>query len=282
MNKWNLIVDVALCNNCNNCVIATKDEYIGNTFPGYSAPQNAAGDSVVTLERKVRGSAPMVDTVYVPKLCQHCDDAPCIKATGNDGSIRKREDGIVIVDPVKSKGRRDLVNTCPYGAIVWNEKEQVAQNWIFDAHLLDQGWKEPRCAQACPTRVFETVKTSDASIAARAKAEGLEQLRPELNTKPRVLYKNLHRYNRCFIGGTVSAMTREGVDCVYDATVTLLKDGAAIGNIKTDEFGDFKFEKLAMNGGAYTVEIAHPQFGTKQVAATLGNDSLFLGEIRLN
>ncbi len=32
MKKWNLIIDVALCENCNNCVLSTKDEQVGNDW----------------------------------------------------------------------------------------------------------------------------------------------------------------------------------------------------------------------------------------------------------
>ena len=90
---------------------------------------------MIRIERRTRGATPMVDAAYVPRLCNHCDDAPCIRAAGDD-SIRKRDDGIVIIDPVKAKGRRDLVESCPYGAIIWNEREQLPQSWFFDAHLL--------------------------------------------------------------------------------------------------------------------------------------------------
>ena len=49
-------------------------------------------------------------------MCNHCDDAPCVRAGG--GAIRKRDDGIVVIDPVAARGRRDLIDSCPYGAIV--------------------------------------------------------------------------------------------------------------------------------------------------------------------
>ena len=41
--KWNLIVDVARCDNCRLCFLAVKDEYIGNDFPGVSAAQPPQG-----------------------------------------------------------------------------------------------------------------------------------------------------------------------------------------------------------------------------------------------
>ena len=82
MKKWNLIVDVALCENCHNCTLAAKDEHVGNDFPGYAAPQPKRGHDWIRIERKVRGTAPMVDAAYLPTMCNHCDDAPCVKAGG--------------------------------------------------------------------------------------------------------------------------------------------------------------------------------------------------------
>jgi Fe-S-cluster-containing dehydrogenase component len=67
-----------------------------------------------------------------------------------DGAVRKRPDGIVIIDPVKSKGQKQIVDACPYGAVTWNEEKQIPQAWPFDAHLLDHGWTRTRAEQACP------------------------------------------------------------------------------------------------------------------------------------
>ena len=203
MSKWNLIINVGRCENCYNCVIAERDEHVGNDFPGYAAPAAAVGDSPIRILRRVHGSAPMVETTYLPVMCNHCDDAPCIRYAGD--AIRKRDDGIVIIDPVKAKGRKDIVDSCPYGAIVWNEEQQVPQTWIFDAHLLDQGWRQPRCQQVCPTDVFEAVKLDDAAMQQKAAREGLKPLKPELGAKPRVWYRGLERWETCFIGGSVSA-----------------------------------------------------------------------------
>ena len=164
MSQWNLIIDVARCENCNNCVLANKDEFVGNNFPGYSAPQPLHGESTIKISRTVRGEGHMVDAAYLPTLCNHCDDAPCMKKGGD--CISKRADGIVIIDPEKSKGRKDLVAACPYGSIVWNADLNIPQNWIFDAHLLDKGWKEPRCSQSCPTGSMRAVKHSNAGMAA--------------------------------------------------------------------------------------------------------------------
>ena len=279
MTQWNLIIDVARCENCNNCVLANKDEYVGNDFPGYSAPQALHGAGTMRIHRRVRGEGHMVDAAYLPTMCNHCDDAPCIKAAGAD-VIRKRADGIVIIDPVKAKGRKDLVQACPYGAIVWNDEQQLPQAWIFDAHLLDKGWKEPRCAQSCPTDAIRAVKLDDAQMSQLTKDEGLQVLKPELGTKPRVHYKNLYRYTSHFIGGSVITQDGKTTDCVAGASVKLLKEGRTIQQATTDTFGDFKFDGLEGGSGRYVVRVEHAKWGSANVEVTHG-DTVNLGEIVL-
>jgi len=174
MSKYNLIIDVAECTNCNLCTLATMDEYVGNEWPGVSAPMPRNGHNWIKIQTNERGQAPMIDVAFVPTMCNHCDDAPCVKAGA--GAVRKRDDGIVVFDPVACRGRSDLVDACPYGAVVWNEARQLPQTWFFDAHLLDQGWRAPRCVTVCPTRALQAVKIDDATMAARAEAEA-EDLR---------------------------------------------------------------------------------------------------------
>lgn len=246
---WQLIIDVAECHNCSNCVLAAKDEFVGNDFPGYSAPHAAQGPAVIRIERHVRGSGHHVDTAHVPRLCNHCADAPCVKAGA--GAVTQREDGIVIFDPVKAQGRRDLIDACPYGAVVWNDELQLPQSWIFDAHLLDAGWKEPRCATVCPTRAIQALQLDDGAMARRAQQEGLRALRPELGTRPRVHYRNLHRADSLFIAGSV---VLDG-ECVAGAEVRLLRGDAPLAHQHTDAFGDFRFDGLAP--GDYAIRASH-------------------------
>lgn len=278
MSQWNLIIDVARCENCNNCTLANKDEYVGNNFPGYSAPHALHGAGTIKIHRQVRGEGHLVDAAYLPTLCNHCDDAPCIKKAGD--AIKKRADGIVMIDPDRAKGRKDLVEACPYGAIVWNDEYSLPQQWIFDAHLLDSGWKEPRCAQTCPTEAMRAVKLDAAEMTRLAKAEGLQVLQPELGTKPRVYYKNLYRYTHCFIGGSVVARSAGVLDCVPQATVELIQRGKTLQTTQSDAFGDFKFDGLAPESGSYSVRVSHSAFGSREIDAHLGR-TVVLGEIEL-
>jgi Fe-S-cluster-containing dehydrogenase component len=281
MKKWNMIIDVAECTNCNLCTLAIMDEYVGNEWPGYTKPMPKHGHKWINILQKERGqftgASPMIDIAYVPTMCNHCDNAPCIAKSG--GAIKKRDDGIVLIDPEKAKGRKDLVDACPYGHIWWNEELQVAQAWPFDAHLIDAGWQQTRGHQSCPTGAMRAVALEDGEMARMAREEGLEVMRPELGAKPRVYYRNLWRYTKCFIGGSISLEQNGVVDCVERACVRLLKDGVQIAEIGSDNYGDFKFDKLDEGSGKYTVEIS-ARGRSKTVEAQLGA-SVNLGEIRL-
>ena len=257
MKKWYLIIDVAKCENCNNCFLACKDEHCGNDWPGYSVSQPDHGHRWMNILRKERGRYPFVDMAYLPKPCLHCDPAPCMAAVP-DGTIYKREDGIVIIDPVKAKGRREIAEACPYGAIWWNEEQAIAQKCTLCAHLLDRGWKKPRCVQACPTGALTIHFLEPSTARDLIRSRRLEVLdNPRAPASARVRYENLYRFKRVFIAGSVAVDKDSTAECAAGAAVELHKDGALIDRQKTDAFGDFKFDGLPENSGVYTVFIRH-------------------------
>ena len=179
MKKWNMIIDVAECTNCNLCTLAAMDEYAGNEWPGYSASMPKHGHKWINILQKERGQMPMIDVAYVPTMCNHCDDPPCMKAAPK-GVVTKRGDGIVIIDPEKAKGQRQLVDACPYGHIWWNAELQLPQAWPFDAHLLDRGWKQTRGQQSCPTGAMRAInKESVAQVLHRSHTPALDCCRVE-------------------------------------------------------------------------------------------------------
>ena len=278
VKKWNLVIDVAACHNCHNCFIAAKDEHVGNDIPGFAAPQPLHGHRWIDIRTQERGRAPHLDAAHLPTMCNHCDDSPCVKA--GRGAVRKRADGIVIIDPKLAVGRRDLVDACPYGAIWWNEELKLPQHWIFDAHLIDRGWKEPRCVQACPTAAMTSAKLDDDALAARVANEGWEVLHPEFGTRPRVFYRNLHRYVACFVGGTLVARANGVDDCVAGATVEVIKDGSVVASAKSDDFGEFKVDGLGEDSGTYEVVVRANGYRDARTAVTLGV-SRYLGVVRL-
>ncbi|MCL4776326.1 MAG: oxidoreductase [Gammaproteobacteria bacterium] len=278
--KWNMIIDVAHCDNCRNCFLATKDEHIGNDFAGYAAAQPARGHSWIDIKRHERGQYPIVEANFMPVMCNHCDNAPCMKVAKN-GAVTKRADGIVIIDPEKARGQKAIVGACPYGAIYWNEEKQLPQAWIFDAHLLDQGWTKTRAEQSCPTNVFRSLKVEDEEMQRIRAEEGLEVLQPDLGTRPRVYYKNLHLMTTCLVGGSVTAMINGVEECAEGAEVVLVLDGREVSRTATDTFGEFKFDRIAKNSGACEVRVNLPGTGQASARFDVGEDSLYLGVIPL-
>jgi len=276
--KWNMIVDIEPCNNCRGCFLAVKDEHTGNDFPGYAAEQPAMGANWMDIERHERGEYPIVDAHFMPVMCNHCDDAPCMEKGGD--AVKKRPDGIVIFDPVKAKGRKDLVDACPYGAVTWNEELELPQTWIFDAHLLDDGWHQTRAEQSCPVDVFKSVKVSDGDMANIIKEHDLEVLQPELGTKPRVYYKNMYLMTKCFVAGTVVADVDGVEECIEGAEVVLKQNGNEVARTTTDTFGEFKVDRLDKNSGSYELEITASE-GKASTSVEVAEKSPYVGVLTL-
>lgn len=278
MKSWFVLVDVAQCEGCNNCLLACKDEHEGNAWAGYTLPQPRHGRSWIDIHSKERGQFPLIDVAYLPIMCMHCREAPCMTASV---AVYRRDDGIVIIDPDKARGNKDLVNACPYNRITWNEVQNVPQKCTLCSHLLDDGWKQPRCMQACPTGALTVQLVDDREIERMAAAERLELVHPEFKTRPRVYYRNLHRYASSFIAGSV-AIHKDGiVDCARDARVTLRLGRQDIGSAVTDVFGDFRFDRLQMQSGQYLVQIDLGGL-RKQVEIELLTESINLGTIYLS
>jgi tetrathionate reductase subunit B len=273
MGKKVFVIDVAICNGCHSCQIVCKDEHVTNDWTPIAKPQPDIGQFWIELTERVRGTVPKVKVAYRPHLCMHCDKAPCIESCPVQGALYKREDGLVIVDPVKCTGCRLCVDACPYEGVLWfNEDLNIAQKCTGCAHLLDDGWTEPRCADACPTLAIKFLDEKDATeLIAKA-----EVWKPKLKdkVKPRVYYLNLPKK---FIAGTVYDPIEEEV--VIGASVTLKQAGGKAQTIQTDSYGDFWFEGLA--DGLYDLEIASGKKSKVFKALDTAVADINLGDIAL-
>jgi Fe-S-cluster-containing dehydrogenase component len=223
----------------------------------------------MNIMRKERGQFPVIDVAYLPIPCMHCDNAPCIKAA-REGAVYERDDGIVLIDPEKAKGQETLVKACPYGAIWWNKDKDLPQKCTFCAHLLNEGWKEPRCVQSCPTGALQVIQAETSEMDAKVSSKNIDILHPEYRTGPRVYYKNLYRYVRCFIAGSV-AFEKDGIkDCAEGASVILSNGSDIIAETRTDNFGDFKFDDLEEGSGKYALEVGFMNFERQRLDVELG------------
>jgi Fe-S-cluster-containing dehydrogenase component len=277
MPRYGMLINIDRCNGCFNCYVACRDEFQDNDYLPYSAAQTKDSKSWMRVTEKERGSTPKVRVDYIATPCLQCGDAPCIKASSDD-AVYRRPDGIVIIDPVKAKGKKRIVDTCPHRVIQWNEEKDLPQKCTFCAHLLDKGWKEPRCVEVCPAGaiVFGDLDDPGSEISKLIAAQKTEELNPAFKLKPNVLYVDLPKR---FIAGEVVLSDNVG-ECAAGVKVQLLSDGKETAECVTDAFGDFEFDGLKA-ATKYTVRAIKLGYGTKEKTVTTHAD-LNIGAIELS
>lgn len=260
------VIDVARCSGCYNCQLACKDEHVGNDWEHYAKPQPEIGQFWLKVNEHVCGSIPKVKIHYIPALCNHCKDAPCI-AAAKDGAVYRREDGLVIIDPEKAKGQKQLADACPYGAIFYNEELDLCQKCTGCAHLLDAGEKLPRCVEACPTDAMKFGEEEDL----KDLIEGAVVLHPETGCHPRVYYRNIPGQ---FIAGTVYDPVEKEVLIGAKCRIT---SGAKVWEVYTDSYGDFWFKDLPV--GKFDLAIEAKGFQNKYFYDLSTKECINLGDI---
>ena len=262
MARFGIVLDVEKCTGCYACFLACKDEFVGNDYLPTSAAQPSTGQSWLRIEEIEHGSGTKVKVDYVPIMCQHCENAPCMSS---DGAVYRRRDGIVIIDPVKAKGHREVVDSCPYHVIFWNEQAQLPQKCTLCAHMLDAGEKNVRCVEACPTgaMVFGDLDdpTSAVSRLINAKTRKIETLHPEFRTTPLLKYTDIPKP---FVTGEVVLSDKQAV-CAKGVKVTLRdREKREILATETDFFGDFQFKGLATDT-EYVLQAEYDGYVARQV-----------------
>jgi molybdopterin-containing oxidoreductase family iron-sulfur binding subunit len=207
MARYGMVMDLDKCNGCQACVIACKVEH------------NTANEVNFTriFEREV-GTYPNANRQFLPVMCNHCEDAPCIDVCPTKATYARDKDGIVLVDWDKCIGCGACILACPYeqrfqildnqtlfpdGQTGFEKPDTnrspngVAAKCDLCYHRVDEG-KEPACAEACPTdaRIFGVLdeepgtesETPFQNLNDVISRKNAFSLLPEKGTKPCVYY----------------------------------------------------------------------------------------------
>ena len=197
LQKAGMVVDLRRCVGCHSCSVSCKTEHGVPLGTFRNRTQVVQQPSALSLS-------------FVPMLCMHCADAPCMKACPSS-AITRGPDGRVLVNESQCDGHQECVSACPYGAIFFHPEEQVASKCNLCEHRTEVGMK-PACVEVCPTEAlrFGDFADPDDPISVIAKAEKARAMKPDAKTDPRVLYVGLEDWMDDALPGIQRAEDGEG------------------------------------------------------------------------
>ena len=178
-------IDTSSCTACKACQAACKDKN--------GLPVGILWRRVLRYEGGEWMPHPAQPGVCVPvgvfaysvsAGCMHCQDPICVTACPT-GAMRKRDDGIVLVDGDTCSGCRDCMEVCPFGAPQYDERRAVVSKCDFCSDLLQKG-ESPACVAACPTRALGYGELDELRRAHGA-LEAIEPLPASPITRPSVV-----------------------------------------------------------------------------------------------
>lgn len=131
MPRYAMVIDQSRCIGCMACVVSCKREN--------DVPPEHYRTRVLEI---VQGSYPTLTTEMRSELCNHCDNAPCVKICPT-GASHHEEDGTVQIDRKKCVGCKACVTSCPYNARYINEEHGYADKCSFCQQRLLEGKNQP-------------------------------------------------------------------------------------------------------------------------------------------
>ncbi len=227
-HHWGLVVDLTACTGCSACVISCQAE---NNIP-------VVGRDEVSRSREMHwmridryysgdghgGGAKDLDVVYMPMMCQHCDNAPCENVCPVQATAQSAE-GLNQQVYNRCVGTRYCANNCPYKVRRFNwfdyPREDRLQNMALNPDVtvrsrgvmekcsmcvqriqeakavakqagvaMADGQIEPACAQSCPAGaiVFGDINDPESRLSRLKRDSRHYTVLAELGVKPVVGY----------------------------------------------------------------------------------------------
>ena len=181
--RYGIVIDLERCIGCHTCTIACKLE---NDIEGDSwlRVETVGGRGMDTAS----GEFPNLRMHYLPKLCMHCAQPPCLDACPLE-AIYKRDDGIVLVDANKCDSCEVCIPACPYGVLNLDPKTNLAAKCTLCSHRIEQGL-EPFCVICCEDEAlyFGDLADPTSPVSKLAAKKNAYVLLPDAGTGPTVQY----------------------------------------------------------------------------------------------
>ena len=139
MREKGFIFDYAKCVGCHACIVACKNE--NHTV----SPLSWRGVNAFNPKK-----IPLSGFLYLSLACNHCNEAPCLKACPANAYSKDRITGAIIHNPKRCIGCQYCTWVCPFDAPKFNPNTCIIEKCNLCNHLLVDG-KTPACANNCPT-----------------------------------------------------------------------------------------------------------------------------------
>ncbi len=206
--RWAFLIDLTRCVGCQSCAVACKTE--NDVRLGYFR------NGVITYES---GTYPAAARDFVPWLCNHCADPPCLggcpveptQATMHfpNGDVAEyfaratyqRPDGLVMVDQDRCVGCGACVTLCPYEARYLDPVKAAggdpgrgaADKCTQCVQRLENG-VVPACVNTCPheARIIGNFNDPNGPIQSAIANDGAVGVLLSEGTEPRCFYIGLN------------------------------------------------------------------------------------------
>jgi len=191
-----MVIDLNTCVGCNACMAACALE---NQTPVWK------GEWRTHVHDKEIGLREDVHRRFFPRLCNHCDNPPCMSVCPT-GATYKLPNGIVKVDADLCMGCLACAMACPYDARIevtyadvrqgrdfygsdYRRTSPSADKCTFCDHLVAVG-RKPACVDTCvgSARMFGDLDDSSDPVAQMVASGVARPLLPHLGTRPNVYY----------------------------------------------------------------------------------------------
>ncbi|MBI5056719.1 MAG: molybdopterin-dependent oxidoreductase [Nitrospirae bacterium] len=175
--RYGMLINLDRCIGCYACQVTCKAEY-GLPF----------GTFRCRVETYQSGTFPDIKKVFLPRLCNHCDKAPCIEEC-KEKALFKNQDGVVVLNKLNCTGCQMCGEKCPYNAIDINTLTGQSEKCDFCYERIIKGL-QPVCVQSCMGKAFMFGDINDpkSDISVELARHPLKVLNPELGTNPSIFY----------------------------------------------------------------------------------------------
>jgi len=195
--RYAMVIDLRRCIGCDACMTACKAEF--------DVP---LGVFRTWVPYRVVGTYPNVRKQFLPRLCNHCDDPPCVRSCPVGATYKVEDGGFVLMHYDRCIGCKACMASCPYNARfmlpkhrTYTEITGVVDKCTFCHHRVTQGLA-PACVQTCigRARIFGDLNDPHSEVSRLVSTLPTQVLRPEEGTKPHVFYigadRNLTEHGR--------------------------------------------------------------------------------------